>query len=371
MDICLYSRQESHVGGGQVSTATAIAYLRKHRQQVTVCDTLPALRRYLQGTKPDILLHHNIKDLVSVQRLAEKRHIPFVPTINGLFTCGKGTHIRYSYFGEPNLRCSLMCMMRCSIRGHYRMSFPRRQQLKYLLSAPYRYSRMRARITALNKSAAVIAIGKTLKEILRINGVTAPIHIIPQPVDEDILRKPILKKGKRKLRILFTNGFDTTKGILPLLDAFSRLNRNDAELLIAGRIYPIIKNVAVPKNVVVLGEVPFEKLKELYYSSDILAYPTLLFEPFGRAWAEAACTGLPTIAFQGRAGPADYLEHGKTAYLAELDTAALAEGLQTLLDDPGLRKRLSQNVRGFAERNFLASSVIKRLLVIYEAATNR
>ncbi|MBI4149106.1 glycosyltransferase family 4 protein [Candidatus Woesearchaeota archaeon] len=365
MHICLYSHQESHVGGGQISTATTAKYLKKYHHTVILCSNIPSLRVHLKSAKPDILLHHNIKDMVAVQRLAEKHHIPFIPTINGLFTCGKGTHIRYSYFGEPNLRCSLTCMIRCSIQGHYRMPFPRQQQLKYLLSAPYRYARMRARIAALNKSAAVIAVGKTLKEILQLNGVTAPIVVVPQPVDEDILNKPNVKKQENKLRILFTNGFDTTKGILPLLDAFSRLNRNDAELLITGRIYPIIKSITVPKDVTVLGEVPFERLKELYYTSDILAYPTLLFEPFGRAWAEAACVGLPIIAFKGRAGPADYLEHGKTAYLADLNVAALQEGIETLLDNAALRKKLSRNVREFARKHFLAPVVADKLINVY------
>jgi len=366
MKIYIYSitfKNLAEEGGGGKSTNITIKYLRKQGHHVFPFYSAKELKKKIKEEKPDLILHHNIVNMVKIYNISKKYKIPFIPTINGLFTCGKGTHILYSYYGIPCFKCSLTGIIRCTLKGHYKMPFPFFQLLKFLLTSPYRYYRIKRRINVLNKSAAVIAIGKTLKKILQTNNVKNKIYVVPQPIDDDILKKPKIKEkeriGEEEKKILFTNGFDTTKGILPLLDAFSELNRDDTELIITGRIYPIIKKIKPQKNVKILGEVSYEKLKKLYYSSDILAYPTLLFEPFGRAWAEGALTGLPIIAFKDRGGPADYPN-----YLVNLDKEELKKEINILLDNKKTKNKMNE----ISKKEFLADNVVKKLIKIYKEA---
>lgn len=67
------------------------------------------------------------------------------------------------------------------------------------------------------------------------------------------------------------------------------------------------------------------------------------YEGFGLALVEALAAGLPIVATDCRAGPAEILENGKYGVLVPPeDGAALAEGMRRLLTDPALRSRLAQ-----------------------------
>ena len=103
MKIYIYSitfKNLAEEGGGGKSTNITIKYLRKQGHHVFPFYSAKELKKKIKEEKPDLILHHNIVNMVKIYNISKKYKIPFIPTINGLFTCGKGTHILYSYYGK-------------------------------------------------------------------------------------------------------------------------------------------------------------------------------------------------------------------------------------------------------------------------------
>jgi glycosyltransferase involved in cell wall biosynthesis len=83
------------------------------------------------------------------------------------------------------------------------------------------------------------------------------------------------------------------------------------------------------------------ELSEAYASADIFVFPSAT-ETFGNSLLEAMGSGLPSLAASA-GGVLEFAKHGENAWLvAPNSTAALAEGLHRLLEDPALRRHLSE-----------------------------
>lgn len=366
MLIYIYSNKAETKSGGVESTFTTAKYLNLNNHRTYILESINELEEAIKKEKPDIILHHNYTHLIEAYNIAKKYNIPFIPTVNGLFTCGIGTHIKPNEFGFPCFNCGIFSMLICSLKTHKDLRYPLKHYIKMLIGIPYKYYKIKKRIKILNKCNAIIIIGTTIKEILEANSVKNKVYVVPQPIDDSFLDKPGIIEERAKKRILFTSGLDISKGALVLLKAFNNLKRDDVELIIIGRVYKEVNMKKFPKelfkNVKMIGEVSKDELKRYYYSFDILAFPSLLFEPFGRTWAEAAACGLPVIGFKDRGGPSDYLN----AYFVSTTLIDMERGLNALLDDKGLRERLGKENREFAEKNLIASEVIKKLIEVYE-----
>jgi len=104
-----------------------------------------------------------------------------------------------------------------------------------------------------------------------------------------------------------------------------------------------------------LGDVPDEKLGELYAQADIFAMTSMphkhSVEGFGLVYLEAGAHGLPVIAHD-IGGVPEAVTHEETGLLvAPGDTPALTQAFSRLLADPALRQRLGQAGRARATRH--------------------
>ncbi len=366
MEIILFSHQDMGMsGGGGTSSSLTAELLRKRGHSVRFITSFHALKKEIAIKRPDIVLHHNIHDLTVVGIYCLLKHIPLAVTINGQLLCAKGTHLVGRGFGIAHKVCGLFCFMRCGWKGHYKMQFPISKRIILLLSAPYRWVRMQARKAILQR-VAVICIGKTLANVLRCNGIThSRVYVCPQPIPQVFFEE---HKTRRKRQFLFAGGLDTTKGSMVLLEAFSRLQDN-VELFITGRIYPICRKEDFPwlndPRIKMLGEVSQEEMLQLYRASYACVFPSLLLEPFGRVWAEALACGTPVLGIRGRGGPDDYLDEN-SALLVEPTVEALREGMERLLNDKVLYKKLIKSATARARTLFHESRVGERLEEIYK-----
>jgi glycogen(starch) synthase len=116
-------------------------------------------------------------------------------------------------------------------------------------------------------------------------------------------------------------------------DAFRRhLDRVVDDLGITGRV----RFSAVPRS----------ELAQVYADADVVLFPPVWQEPFGLVPLEAMACGTPVVA-TGTGGSAEFLEDGDNCLLVRPgDTAALADAVRRLADDPALRRRLVE--RGLA-----------------------
>jgi glycosyltransferase involved in cell wall biosynthesis len=99
-----------------------------------------------------------------------------------------------------------------------------------------------------------------------------------------------------------------------------------------------IREMASARGVVeVVGYVPQDALLDEYRQADIFVYPSI-YEGFGLPVIEAMAAGLPVVTTTGGSLPE---VAGDAALLVDpLDESALADAIERLIDDEGLRREL-------------------------------
>ena len=159
---------------------------------------------------------------------------------------------------------------------------------------------------------------------------------------------PDLRAGRRASFLAVANWLPR-KGILELLEAFSRLPAEAATLHLAGdeeveHAYAagVRRRLAEPDlaaRVVSHGPLARQEVAALYRAADVFVLPALR-EPYGTVWGEAMALGLPVVGW--RAGNLPYLaEDEREALLVEPgDVDGLARALARLAGDEDLRARL-------------------------------
>lgn len=110
-----------------------------------------------------------------------------------------------------------------------------------------------------------------------------------------------------------------------------------------------LKERLADTDTVFTGFLDGEELSAAYASGDVFAFPSDS-ETLGFAAIEAMAAGVPVVA--ARAGGIPHIvEHGETGLLVEPgDAAALAAGIEQVLEDSELSRRLAENGRAEAER---------------------
>lgn len=200
-------------------------------------------------------------------------------------------------------------------------------------------------------------------------GKVAP-HVVAYPAADHIFSSPA-EVGSRKVRvgplkILFLGNVIPRKGLHTLIDALARVRgakRGAWQLTVAGRLDVDAAYVrrlrltterrntlagtgsASPRNNIVwLGRVSDEELQAQLAAHDVLAVPSS-YEGFGIVYLEALAYGLPVIATTAGAAR-EIITHGREGFLVPPENpAALAQVLQTLIDNAELMPALRHAAR--------------------------
>jgi glycosyltransferase involved in cell wall biosynthesis len=150
-----------------------------------------------------------------------------------------------------------------------------------------------------------------------------------------------------------------------LADALARLGDLDWQLLVVGD-GPARKEVEalLPTRTKFAGEVPPERLPEIYAAADLYVWPSVR-EAYGMALLEAQAAGAAAVAGDC-GGVGDILRDGETGLLAkEGDAAAFADAIRALLADPARRARMGARARAVVARDHTiasAAEVLDRVL---------
>jgi glycosyltransferase involved in cell wall biosynthesis len=200
---------------------------------------------------------------------------------------------------------------------------------------------------ALRAAAAVIAPSEaTRRDLLQgfasVPRLEAKLHVVPEAPT------PLPPPGRlpRKLRsgfLLAVGTVEPRKNYLRLLAAYRRLRlRLDVPLVVAGRpgwaYGEALEELRTQPGVVYLGHVDDATLSALYGGAKALAFPSV-YEGFGLPLLDAMERGLPALI--GNRGALPELAAGAALEVDPEDEAAIASGLQRLLTDVGLRRRLA------------------------------
>lgn len=216
---------------------------------------------------------------------------------------------------------------------------------------------------------AIVVYGEHVKQYLVSEGVPAErIFIAAHAVDNDVYHRTIAEEEQNALRqklqiqphqkvILYLGRLETIKGLPYLLEAFRLLAHNDAVLVLAGhgsereQLEQLAREKGILERVRFAGYVPVEQSILYYAIAWTLVLPSITL-PYGKElWGlvvnEAFNQGVPVIATDAVGAAAGRLvEDGKTGLIVpERNSAALADALRRILDNPELRHSLSQHAR--------------------------
>lgn len=156
--------------------------------------------------------------------------------------------------------------------------------------------------------------------------------------------------------VLYAGRLSTEKGILELVEAARGMN-----LIVAGD-GPLRARVPGGR-----GFLPHDELEALYRRAAVVVCPSRR-EGFGVACLEAMAHGRPVIA-TAVGGLRDLVVDGETGLVVPpRDPAALRAGLERLLSDPDLRRRLGHAGRERARALFSWAGVTDATLAAYSEA---
>lgn len=189
-------------------------------------------------------------------------------------------------------------------------------------------------------------------------------------------------RSRSPVRLLFIGRMERVKGGAILLEALpiaaAALDR-PIELLLAGdgpertlwegRATAISAKSARVK-VVFEGWMNSERIAELQRSSDLLVFPSLWPEPFGKVGPESGLKGLPAAAFSV-GGIREWLHPGINGYLAPSNpptARGLADAIVRCLQDPAEHQRLRAGALAVAQRFDLDRHVTQLSQLFTQAA---
>jgi glycosyltransferase involved in cell wall biosynthesis len=229
---------------------------------------------------------------------------------------------------------------------------------------------------ALRQAAAVLVPSETTRRDLLaaypLTDLGARVTVVPEGLTERVPAGK-LPDGIEPGFILAVGTVEPRKNYPRLLAAYRRLRARTLpivigrrpgvpQLVVAGRpgwaYGDTLQRIQVEPGVRYLGHVDEPTLAALYESASLLAFPSL-YEGFGLPLLEAMAYGVPAVI--GKSGALPELAAGSAIEVDPEDVESIAGGLETLLTDAALRKRLCEAAKeraaGFTWKRAAASTV--------------
>jgi glycosyltransferase involved in cell wall biosynthesis len=198
------------------------------------------------------------------------------------------------------------------------------------------------------RAAATLVLTSRLADMLARDAGLRRVHVIPRGVD----RRAFAALGPDPFphitgrpRVVFLGRLARSKGVERLVLAASLLKTPGVQLLLVGdgperpRAERLARALGIAERVHVTGFVPHDGVPAVLASADLLVLPSL-YEELGTVLIEAMQLGLPSVA-SCVGGISELLRHGELGMLVRPgDPVALAAGIDAVLSDPELARRL-------------------------------
>ena len=231
---------------------------------------------------------------------------------------------------------------------------------------------------AFRKVAAAYVCSETVREVLRAKGFNKRAPIIPFGVDLLSFKQRSQPRVSGRT-IGFVGRMLPGKGLNVLANALAALRDEQWQLLVVGdgsereSFTRQLSEAGLLGRAKFTGAVSYELTPEYFQEIDVLVIPTQtterIREQFGRVIVEAMACGVPVIGSTCGAIPEVIADAGLV--VPESDGALLAVGIQRLLADEEMRKRLSHLGRIRVEENYSWDRVAKKTYELYQWVLKR
>src|SRR5262249_43509664 len=144
-------------------------------------------------------------------------------------------------------------------------------------------------------------------------------------------------------------------------------NRN-VRLLLAGdgacraRLEDLVSSLGLGRSVIFAGFV--ENVRSVYDALDVFVFPSLA-EPLRTSLFAAMASGLPVVAVASGGVPEYVADEENGLLVSRSSEEQVAKSVGRLLEDDGLRTKVSNGARSTIEKNFSASRMVENTLGVY------
>lgn len=226
---------------------------------------------------------------------------------------------------------------------------------------------------ALKRAKAIVVPSRAHVALCReLRGFEEKVEIIPFGIDErrwEVVSQP---PPGNPPRALFIGHLVPFKGVDFLLRALELVPDLRLDVVGSGpernRLGTLADALAITDRVKFWGEYPDEDLPRRMADADFLVLPSVTVEEmFGMVLLEAMAAGRPVITTAVPSGVREVNTHMETGLEVPIrDPGALAEAMQTLIDDVGLREQLGTNARRRVKERFTLDRMTEAHLRLYE-----
>ena len=316
------------------------------------------VRRLIRAGRPDVLHVHNIFPLISasVYRAAHAERVPVVQTLhNYRLVCPASTLLRD---GKPCELCVGTAPWRAVRYRCYRDSRLQSLALATILTTH------RALGTWSSDVDAYVALTEFGRRLFVRGGLPPDRIFVRHNAVHARARHPY--HGARSA--IFVGRLSREKGVKVLLDAWRALPEVPLEIIGDGPLAAEVHAAAMrPElaHVRVLGQLPHGEVLEHVARAGMLVFPSVCYEGFALAIAEALAQGIPVIG--SRLGAqAEIVRDGVSGLLFRAgDANALRDAVRRVVDTDGLADDLSRGARAEFDSRFSPDISYRALIDIY------
>ncbi|MBI3975940.1 MAG: glycosyltransferase, partial [Armatimonadetes bacterium] len=230
-----------------------------------------------------------------------------------------------------------------------------------------------------NRCDLVIAPSGVIRGMLRDQGVTARIEVLPTggiDLDQSARFDPRSARARHALPpdrplLVTVSRLALEKSVDLVLRAFQQVTEaSGAYLLVVGggpsaaSLERLARELGIADRVRFTGALPHEGALEAMAGADLFVFASAT-ETQGVVLVEAMAAGVPVVAV-GRAGAAEVVREGESGLLVEPGADALAAAAQRLLADPARLAAMSRRAREIAAA-YALPILARRLVALYES----
>ena len=341
------------------------AYPSRWRAYVSINNrsVVRKMERLLGDLRPDIVHAHNIHEHLSYASLtAAKRYAPVVVTFRDVMSFNYGKLVTKRYLETLDARVTW--------RDQLRQAGKRWNPLRNFFIKRY-----------LKSPNALVAISQALQTALAQNGIT-PVSVIYNGIDADAWQARLERleefrathalAGKKVL--LFSGRLSPAKGGEQVVEALAHIAKEipNAVVLVAGTkdayaevMQKHAERLGVGERLIFTGWIDGEDLRAAYAASDVVLFPSVCFDAFGRVNLEAMAAKKPVIGTRYGGTPEVVLD-GVTGYVINpLRPEEIAARAVELLKNPEKAAAMGEAGYERAKTHFSLAEKVREYVLLY------
>lgn len=205
-----------------------------------------------------------------------------------------------------------------------------------------------------------IVLNSTSKRYLSLKSNTSNIILIPNFIDESFILTGSKYIRNKITNISYVGHIMKTKGVYEIIEVAKKLPGIVFKL--AGPVADEIYKIQTPSNIIFMGSIAKQQVKELLSDTDIFLFPSYS-EGFANALLEAMASGLPIITTPVGANH-DMIESSGGIFVKVGDSNGLIKAIYEL-EDPSIRVEMSKWNINKVKHEYTMEKVMSKMLSLY------